>query len=248
MKSKLLKFLSMVLLVSTLVSINLPLTYADSVQSAPVKSTVYGTTYVYRSVLSIGGGASAWTLVTTNSGDPVPMGYMGVQGRLYNSENSLIRSTDWKYTTKSTSGIQVQTDYLSASGNYYSYGAVDLYNGNGYTRSYAYKTSIGTQSIGGSSYDVNENGETYGSGVMAAKTGVDPDLIASVGIDGTSGYVRSEDLNSNHASTPEEALKIQQEIGEQVSKIIPLYDKDGKTIVGKFVIDAGEVEQGTIEK
>lgn len=85
-------------------------------------------------------------------------------------------------------------------------------------------------------YKVNENGQTYGSSLKAESIETEPDLIWACGTKGESGYVKKSDLNSDMPKTPEEAIKITQENKAQ-SHEIPLYDKDGKTVIGSFKIN-----------
>lgn len=81
----------------------------------------------------------------------------------------------------------------------------------------------------------NENGLTYGSALEATSLDTEPDLILAYGVDGTLGYVRSIDLNDDIPKTPEEAIAIQKQyIDAGVVRQIPLYDVDGKTVIGKF--------------
>ncbi|EGW37004.1 blaR1 peptidase M56 family protein [Desulfosporosinus sp. OT] len=82
-------------------------------------------------------------------------------------------------------------------------------------------------------YQTNENGQTYGSAFASSIIGnPQPDLI-SAGKDGTSGYVKYEDLIGPQPKTPEEAIAMQ-EMGEFEKREIPLYAADGKTVVGTF--------------
>lgn len=95
-------------------------------------------------------------------------------------------------------------------------------------------------------YSVNEFGQTYGSAVYAVSPETEPDLIAAVGTGGTEGYVYSKDLQEDMPSTPEEAVagtralrKLQAAAKSNepvIVKKIPLYDIDGKTIIGEFEI------------
>jgi hypothetical protein len=48
------------------------------------------------------------------------------------------------------------------------------------------------------------------------------------------GYVRSEDIESEAAKNPEEAIKIIKSQKNNEAKTIPLYDVDGKTVIGEF--------------
>jgi hypothetical protein len=82
-------------------------------------------------------------------------------------------------------------------------------------------------------YQVNKYGETYGPSIYAEILGEEPDLIAATGIDGTHGYVRFSDLEPfPPPRTPEEAVA-QNNPGV---RMIPLYDKDGRTVIGQFEV------------
>lgn len=80
----------------------------------------------------------------------------------------------------------------------------------------------------------NQNGEIYGSELFLSEIGVEPDLILAIGINNVCGYVRASDLEPV-INSPEEALEYQQTL--EPSKTIPLYEEDGTTIIGSFVID-----------
>ena len=86
-------------------------------------------------------------------------------------------------------------------------------------------------------YPKNENGETYGSALDSTSLETEPDLIKAYGEDGNIGYIRSEDLYGAQPRTPQEALEMQDK--ESGEKEIPLYDKEGKKIIGKFKIQGG---------
>ena len=81
-------------------------------------------------------------------------------------------------------------------------------------------------------YDVNDNGETYGSALSDYTIGVEPDLISAIGTNGIKGYVKSTDLTPNYNS-PEEAIE-EQMVANGDTRIIPLYDYNGTTILGEF--------------
>ena len=55
-------------------------------------------------------------------------------------------------------------------------------------------------------------------------------------MDGTIGYVLSTELKGEIPKTPQEALGQQRSRAGKVSPI-PLYDVDGKTVIGIFHID-----------
>ncbi|WMJ77477.1 MULTISPECIES: hypothetical protein [unclassified Sedimentibacter] len=77
----------------------------------------------------------------------------------------------------------------------------------------------------------NENGQTYG-----LESEDSPDLIAAQGIDGTYGYILSNDLYGPEFSTPEEAVNWQEK--HNGKRVIPLYASDGKTVIGEFKLEA----------
>jgi hypothetical protein len=95
-------------------------------------------------------------------------------------------------------------------------------------------------------YQVNESGQTYGSSMEAESIETEPDLIWACGIEGESGYIKKTDLNGDMPKTPEEAVKITQE-NSALSREIPLYDKDGETIIGSFRINATKAYETTVE-
>ncbi|MFD0715354.1 hypothetical protein [Paenibacillus sp. GCM10027626] len=88
-------------------------------------------------------------------------------------------------------------------------------------------------------YKKNKNGKTYGSSLYAESEEGEPDLIEAYGIDGTLGYVLSSDLNEQLPKTPQEALAKQKLRETQGPRHIPLYDVDGETVIGEFVVSAG---------
>lgn len=84
-------------------------------------------------------------------------------------------------------------------------------------------------------FKTNDAGETYGSALGAPS---DPDLIYAEGEGGLVGYIRAVDINGPEFSSPEEALKYQEEhnllSGED--RPIPLYASNGVTVIGTFVL------------
>lgn len=74
-------------------------------------------------------------------------------------------------------------------------------------------------------YPVNQFGESYGLAVLADIVGEEPDLIAAVGMDGITGYVRAEELSSYYDVQPDEVV------------LIPLYDVNGIEI-GSFALNS----------
>jgi len=88
--------------------------------------------------------------------------------------------------------------------------------------------------------DTNEFGQTYGTLDSIEHLGEIPDLIKAMGVDGTVGYVYKDELYPPLGNTPEEALKLQAERDARGEYTIPLYESDGKTIIGEFPMGGGE--------
>ncbi|WP_120521765.1 peptidase M56 family protein [Arthrobacter celericrescens] len=93
----------------------------------------------------------------------------------------------------------------------------------------------------------NAKGETYGAENM--ENGV-PDLIAVVATNGKSGYVYRVDLEEANGTaaiktfkSPADALAWQAARGNK-DIAIPVYDLDGKTVLGEFVISGRQGHSG----
>lgn len=84
-------------------------------------------------------------------------------------------------------------------------------------------------------YPKNASGQTYGSSMNSTSPETEPDLIRASGIDGTIGYVRAKDLRGDLPKTTKEALEMQ---AKQTDQMIPLYDVEGKKVIGKFKVTA----------
>lgn len=97
------------------------------------------------------------------------------------------------------------------------------------------KTIIGSFHIGAKNinYPKNKNGQTYGSAADATSPETKPELISAIGVDGTEGYVRKQDIDGEQPKSPEEAIAIQNSRSPG-GRDIPLYDVDGKTVIGVF--------------
>jgi len=97
------------------------------------------------------------------------------------------------------------------------------------------KTIIGTFHIGAKNmnYPKNKNGQTYGSATDAASPDAEPELIRTIGVDGTIGYVLKKDLDGERPKSPEEAIAMQNSRSPG-GREIPLYDVDGETVIGVF--------------
>jgi hypothetical protein len=86
-------------------------------------------------------------------------------------------------------------------------------------------------------WKVNANGQTYG---VENSHGV-PDLIAAVASNGRQGYIKKNELdaaNGSNVTSQAEALKWQQAHAGATTDI-PVYDSDGTSVIGQFVMEGG---------
>ena len=88
-------------------------------------------------------------------------------------------------------------------------------------------------------YQVNECGLTYGSGLSACSFETEPDLIRAMGENGIVGYVYAVELRGPMPSNPEEAIELMAKHGSE-PRFIPLYESDGQTVIGRFIVGGGE--------
>jgi hypothetical protein len=86
------------------------------------------------------------------------------------------------------------------------------------------------------SWPVNENGQTYG---IQGDSPIPPDLIQAMTTDGKTGYVLAKDLEQPMPDSPEQALEWQKANAGK-TRSIPVYEQDGRTIIGEFIIGNGK--------
>ena len=85
---------------------------------------------------------------------------------------------------------------------------------------------------------INEKGQTYGSNLANTEYGNEPDLILVEADNGKSGYVYKDDFydTANQPKNPEEAVAYMENLKKEGPKTIPVYESNGKTVIGSFKI------------
>ena len=185
--------------------------------------------YMYRTTTY----AQARSIINSNSGS-LPPGTMGVNPRAYNATSgTLIITGGWHYTSGTSVGYDVPVDVTSFPGYVYSQGMTALWNGVGYTTRSTTASPNAQFKSPSRSIQINAAGETFGSSAYAESLEDEPDLVLAEGVGGMVGYVKSSDLNSGAAKSPEEAAK---STIDKNTRFIPLYESDGKTVIGRFKI------------
>ena len=91
----------------------------------------------------------------------------------------------------------------------------------------------------------NESGQTYGSNLAIESHSMDEngnpndlDLILVEADNGKTGYAYKEDFYdiSNQPKNPEEAVEYMKNFEKYNNRVIPVYEKDGKTVIGSYKI------------
>ncbi|MGL6106255.1 MAG: hypothetical protein ACRC03_09055, partial [Romboutsia sp.] len=139
--------------------------------------------------------------------------------------NVLIHSSGWKYNETSTSSHSTSTANSNAADpgmNYSAGGYVRISNGAGYFDKELPKSNTPRLSLD----EQKEQDELYSKYKM----------IPAQATNGKIGYISEEALLGDSPKSPEEALRTQAMLGENSFRMIPVYDKDGKTIIGEFRI------------
>ncbi len=245
MKTKSTKRLcGLVLAIATCFSLAIAASAADvEYPGDPSTRTVNGYTYTGWSTLYVGSGYRAGTFVQTANHQMAPAGYIQYQARLFSADGAQLTATD-TLTNRTATDLVATTTRAWPTHNAYSRGWVAYKNANGHYEAYDLPktTTIMTRSANEIDYDtlmktltdneqypVNKNGETYGSALLSDVVGEEPDLIASIGVDGVKGYVRQDELHTEHHVPANEEFPI------------PLYDVDGN-VIGSFMLTGVDLE------
>ena len=89
-------------------------------------------------------------------------------------------------------------------------------------------------------FKINDNGETYGTYIDKGDGEYEePDLMAVIGVNDVEGYVKKVDLydEENQPNNPEEAIAYMEKREKEGPRLILVYEKDGKTVIGEYRID-----------
>jgi hypothetical protein len=90
-------------------------------------------------------------------------------------------------------------------------------------------------------WGVNDTGHTYG----ASNDRGDPDLVPVFATNGRTGYAYNRDLNEPSPTSPKEAVAWSN--APLVTVHIPVYQSDGKTLVGEFLTQRSALAQAAAE-
>lgn len=214
--------------------------------------TVYGKQYHNYTQVRTVGSNRATGMTTIMANQTVPTGYMGVHCNLYNaSTDKVVKTSDWTTNNSPAAGYSTNAT-IDRVGRYYTKGTTKAYNGNGYTVYGAYQSpelSTGSRHVKLTRdtvrgyFNINKNGQTYGTYITDEIGNLiqEPDLMEAVGENNIEGYVKRIDLydEQNTPNTPEEFITMQKLNTNNKIRVIPLYEKDGETIIDEYHIEQG---------
>ena len=232
------KLLSCLVIFTLLLSANTA--YADKYWGGSTSYTAGSNKARHASYMDVEGSVVwAGTIIMNDSNQSLPRGWLGVYPRAYYANGNVAKSDTWTYTNGNSVGYAYVVDVSNYKGYLYSQGWTALWNGKGYTRrettpSPNAKAESARLAIEG--IQVNSSGETFGSELAATSYEDRPDLIAATGVDGTEGYVRKTDLDGEMPSSPEEAVRMMNSEYAYTTRVIPLYNSEGKKVIGEFEI------------
>ncbi len=89
-------------------------------------------------------------------------------------------------------------------------------------------------------FETNDNDQTYGTYIDNGDDKLqEPDLMLVVGVNNVEGYVKKSDLynEKNQPKNPDEAQVYMENRKNKRVRIIPVYKKDGKTVIGEYEVD-----------
>lgn len=89
---------------------------------------------------------------------------------------------------------------------------------------------------------------TYSIGEICSAAGTDctdpSDVVSAIATNGRRGYVYDSQLNPAPPSTPAQAIAEQNAPWEP--DYIPVYERDGSTVIGQFLINSGGAPKGWV--
>jgi hypothetical protein len=94
-------------------------------------------------------------------------------------------------------------------------------------------------------YATNAEGLTYGSAYGANSVANEPDLIRVLASNGLTGYAYKSQLEADASFTSPGRALAWQEGNAGKTETVPVYESDGVTTIGQFII---EPSQGSIAK
>lgn len=204
---------------------------------------VNGNALLHQSTIINSPSLIAQSKIWTVTGADVAPGGLGSRARLFKS-GALCQAVDYRYNVRPAAEVMVGTTAQCGTGWYNSHGFVAAWDG---VSTYKEYVTFPTDSL---YYDVpvtlsartqvpesidfesgvNNRGQSFGTGEGVESDADLPDLIAAIGTNGEIGYIQKAALGGP-AATPEQALA-----SDSGSRTVPLYEQDGRTVIGEFAI------------
>lgn len=201
-------------------------------------ATVNGYSYkYYATVATSGGNAIGRGWVQTTNGASAPTGYIGIRAYVCKVGTGAVASYGYVYNSSATAGMGIAASTSYESGKtYYANADIHLYNGNSYNYYITYNTPYvqTTSGLGEITAD-----ESYSpQPVEMSINGKTDKVLPAEGINGKVGYITYTDLDMYYvSSSPEEAVAYT--LSQPDVRYIPVYDKDGVTIIDSYPVYGG---------
>ncbi len=189
---------------------------------------------------------SSTVRIQTRDNYVVPTNYIAGLAMLYNANNQLVSSSGVTYNSLYTNTMSVYTT-KSIPGSYNARGMALFFTGEIEDGSWVYEglnledpvsiyfpSSSSSPSYASPTYNITNDGKTYGTCELAERYEEYPDLISAVGDNGASGYVGKTDL-FYIAKSPKDAVEYTENVD---GSSIPVYDLNGN-VIDQFTFSGG---------
>lgn len=212
----------------------------NELESKKTSVSLDGVSYTAHSSLYVGSKyrAGIWLVADQT----VDAGVMNVRAYLYDEDGKVLADTAWSANEDPLNFHYVITKKVSSSKVVYASGQYKLINDGGEYSGTTWcidsEENTFKKSADRAQYDRTKTGETYGSLLLASEMGYMPDLIAAVGEDNISGYVRAEDFAPEFL-TQEAQLAYNLSLLED--NTINLYDLKGN-VIGSYELGVPATE------
>lgn len=232
------RFISMILVLVMCASLCAFASAADNMDSDTSPVTVNGTACkIWSTIFENHSKYRAGTWIQTNNNSSLSAGSVKIQSYLYDSTGRLAKSSesilesDYYFHVAYTK-FMAASDYAYAGGSVWVKNSADHWIRHdteetpSYSISRAAMLTSAASTLEDGQYPQNSAGMTYGSLAVADVTGEAPALIAAMGTNGESGYIKKADLLEEYDAAKYDGC---------VGRFIPLYDIDGNEI-GTFMM------------
>ena len=214
---------------------------AKLIQSAEVRYTMNNRTYKRWAELDINSSVFVGSIyLNDTTGGYTPSGYLKAIAEMYDENGKMIKDSGWIINQEGSGSVKAETIRMTSVYQVYCKGTIGILDRVTNTGRFTYLPTGPTAqdsmpySAIPRTLEVNSHGKTYGTALFATEMDEVPDLISAVGLYGTEGYIKKDDMYpTNFVQEDGQARK------GNVSWI-PLYDSEENQI-GLYEIGSASV-------